>query len=192
MSGSDSPAVPTASTSRPTTHSPRASPQPQPQSSLIQPPTKRIEPGPAAAGGEKPKNLFSNDGSFLERFKKNAVPTADQEKREREEALARKKALEDRFKKRGKRSSAASTTAATAGGGGGGGSLSPSADVRSASPSDPSTSHEDHSKRRRTSGPNSHGGADSGRALTAYEREVRELESRTLKDEGAALRPLMK
>ncbi|KWU41192.1 hypothetical protein RHOSPDRAFT_37276 [Rhodotorula sp. JG-1b] len=140
---------------------------PQPQSTVITVP-KRIEP-PAAASA-KPKNLFTNDGSFLERFKKNAVPTPDQEKKEREEALARKKALEERFKRRGKRPSAASA------------STSPPDGATS-----PSTAEDASSKRRRTED-----GSGGERPLTEYEKEVRKLESRLLKDEGSSLRPLMK
>ncbi|KAG0654290.1 hypothetical protein C6P46_001810 [Rhodotorula mucilaginosa] len=172
MSASPNPtAAPTASTSR--TLAPSTSPQPQ--STVITVP-KRIEP-PAAASA-KPKNLFTNDGSFLERFKKNAVPTPDQEKKEREEALARKKALEERFKRRGKRPSSASA------------STSPT-DGATASPSPTDdTSSSSSSKRRRTEDGSGSGGGE--RPLTEYEKEVRKLESRLLKDEGSSLRPLMK
>ncbi|POY71908.1 hypothetical protein BMF94_5065 [Rhodotorula taiwanensis] len=159
MSNSPQPA-PVASTST----AARATQSPQPQSKLIAPP-KRIEPSAATAA--KPKNLFSNDGSFLERFKKAAVPTPDQERKEREEALARKKALEDRFKNRGKRPAAGTAS----------GSKSTS----------PGVEESDPSKRRRTTG-----NGDADRPLTEYEKEVRKLEARHLKDEGSSLRSLMK
>ncbi|BGP00123.1 hypothetical protein RTBOTA2_003682 [Rhodotorula toruloides] len=127
-------------------------------------PAKQLSPSPSTSAStpvvpakkgaeppQKPRNLFSNDGSFLERFKKNAVPTADQEKKEREEVLARKKALEERFKKRGKRH-ADSTADAPAG------------------------------KKKK----------DDEEGLTEYQKEVRRLEARTLKDEGYGSRALLK
>ncbi|BGP25255.1 hypothetical protein JCM10295v2_004178 [Rhodotorula toruloides] len=128
-------------------------------------PAKQLSPSPASSASTpvvpakkpaeppaKPRNLFSNDGSFLERFKKNTVPTADQEKKEREEILARKKALEERFKKRGKRH-ADSTANAPAG------------------------------KKKKK---------DDEEGLTEYQKEVRRLEARTLKDEGYGARALLK
>ncbi|GAA5912251.1 uncharacterized protein JCM6883_003295 [Sporobolomyces salmoneus] len=81
-----------------------ASPAPESSTSFVSKPK-----GPATTPA-KPANVFSNDGSFLERFKKSSVPPVDVEKQEREKALARKKAMEDRFKKRGKRPSTSTTT----------------------------------------------------------------------------------
>ncbi|GEM07826.1 hypothetical protein Rt10032_c04g1843 [Rhodotorula toruloides] len=120
-------------------------------------PAKQLSPSPASSASTpvvpakkpaeppaKPRNLFSNDGSFLERFKKNTVPTADQEKKEREEILARKK--------RGKRH-ADSTANAPAG------------------------------KKKKK---------DDEEGLTEYQKEVRRLEARTLKDEGYGARALLK
>ncbi|KAG2138575.1 uncharacterized protein EDB93DRAFT_1330417 [Suillus bovinus] len=49
----------------------------------------------------KPVNVFSNDGSFLERFQRSRKDEED--KRKAQEALARKKQFDDRFRKRGKR-----------------------------------------------------------------------------------------
>ncbi|GBB87918.1 hypothetical protein RclHR1_01440033, partial [Rhizophagus clarus] len=46
-------------------------------------------------------NIFSNDGSFLDRFKK--MKAEEDEKKKQLEALERKKAFEDRIKNRGKR-----------------------------------------------------------------------------------------
>ncbi|GBC42393.1 hypothetical protein RIR_jg9963.t1 [Rhizophagus irregularis DAOM 181602=DAOM 197198] len=48
-------------------------------------------------------NIFSNDGSFLDRFKK--MKAEEDEKKKQLEALERKKAFEDRIKNRGKRKS---------------------------------------------------------------------------------------
>ncbi|KAG9291088.1 hypothetical protein G9A89_012960 [Geosiphon pyriformis] len=48
-------------------------------------------------------NIFSNDGSFLDRFKK--MKAEEDEKKKQREALERKKAFEDRIKNRGKRRS---------------------------------------------------------------------------------------
>ncbi|KAN0074638.1 hypothetical protein V8E55_011687 [Tylopilus felleus] len=49
----------------------------------------------------KPVNVFSNDGSFLERFQRSKQEEED--KRKAEEALAKKRQFADRFKTRGKR-----------------------------------------------------------------------------------------
>ncbi|KAG1780711.1 hypothetical protein EV702DRAFT_734962 [Suillus placidus] len=49
----------------------------------------------------KPVNVFSNDGSFLERFQRSKKEEED--KRKAEEALARQRQFDDRFRKRGKR-----------------------------------------------------------------------------------------
>ncbi|KAG6376876.1 hypothetical protein JVT61DRAFT_902 [Boletus reticuloceps] len=49
----------------------------------------------------KPVNVFSNDGSFLERFQRSKQEEEDKQKVE--EALAKKKQFADRFKNRGKR-----------------------------------------------------------------------------------------
>ncbi|KAH7924516.1 hypothetical protein BV22DRAFT_1090721, partial [Leucogyrophana mollusca] len=49
----------------------------------------------------KPTNVFTNDGSFLERFQRNKKE--EDEKKKQEEALARKRQFDDRFKRRGKR-----------------------------------------------------------------------------------------
>ncbi|KAI5474409.1 hypothetical protein MNV49_003377 [Pseudohyphozyma bogoriensis] len=68
-------------------------------------------PPAAAAGAPLPPNVFSNDGSFLDRFKTAGGKEKDQEKT----ILERKKAQNDRFKNRGKRPSApASSTDAPA------------------------------------------------------------------------------
>ncbi|KAK4701047.1 hypothetical protein P7C70_g5188, partial [Phenoliferia sp. Uapishka_3] len=79
-----------------TSHQGSASPGPsQPQAPFVASKPRTVLPPP------KPVNVFSNDGSFLERFKKTSVE--EQLKKSQDEALARKKALDDRIKNRGKR-----------------------------------------------------------------------------------------
>jgi len=55
--------------------------------------------------------VFSNDGSFLERFQRNKKE--EEEKKLQEDTLARKRDFNARFKKRGKRSQPDSTSSAT-------------------------------------------------------------------------------
>jgi len=64
-------------------------------SSSSNPPTKPSLPK------SKPTNVFSNDGSFLERFQRNK--REEEEKKKQEDALVRKRDFDSRFKKRGKR-----------------------------------------------------------------------------------------
>ncbi|GAA5919960.1 hypothetical protein JCM1841_004395 [Sporobolomyces salmonicolor] len=90
-----------------------ASPAPEQSASSAASPAPVVAASKKPAPPPKPTNIFSNDGSFLERFKKNNTPTGDQEKEQREKALAQKKALEDRFKKRGKRPAAVDDGAAS-------------------------------------------------------------------------------
>ncbi|GAA5923966.1 hypothetical protein JCM3775_005560 [Rhodotorula graminis] len=61
-----------------------------------------VAPKKGSAPPPKPQNLFTNDGSFLSKFKKQLSPE-EQEKQDREAAIARKKALDERIKNRGKR-----------------------------------------------------------------------------------------
>ncbi|CCL98528.1 uncharacterized protein FIBRA_00527 [Fibroporia radiculosa] len=58
---------------------------------------------PNAPSKPKPTNVFSNDGSFLERFQR--IKKDEEETRKQEEILARyaKRNFDERFKKRGKR-----------------------------------------------------------------------------------------
>ncbi|KAH9851734.1 hypothetical protein C2E23DRAFT_828933 [Lenzites betulinus] len=51
----------------------------------------------------KPVNVFSNDGSFLERFQR--LKKEEDEKRLQEETLRKKRDFDSRFKNRGKRRS---------------------------------------------------------------------------------------
>ncbi|KAG2125301.1 hypothetical protein BD769DRAFT_1466032, partial [Suillus cothurnatus] len=56
-----------------------------------------VPPGTSSKVPPKPKpvNVFSNDGSFLERFQRSKKEEED--KRKAEEALARKRQFDDRF-----------------------------------------------------------------------------------------------
>ncbi|KAI6044905.1 hypothetical protein EDC04DRAFT_274198 [Pisolithus marmoratus] len=71
-----------------------------PTSSFISLPCTTTK-APAVPPKQKPVNVFSNDGSFLERFQRNR--REDEEKRKAELALARKRQFADRFRNRGKR-----------------------------------------------------------------------------------------
>ncbi|CAH7669563.1 hypothetical protein PPACK8108_LOCUS4418 [Phakopsora pachyrhizi] len=68
----------------------------------INPATKKKEITAVQAAKAKAMNVFTNDGSFLERFKK--MKEEEVEKKKQREALARKQAFEQRIKNRGKRS----------------------------------------------------------------------------------------
>jgi len=59
------------------------------------PPPKPVPPK------AKPTNVFSNDGSFLERFQR--TKKEEDEKRKEQEALEKKRNFDNRFKNRGKR-----------------------------------------------------------------------------------------
>ncbi|KAI0819252.1 hypothetical protein BC628DRAFT_1049981 [Trametes gibbosa] len=60
-------------------------------------------PKPNAHVKSKPVNVFSNDGSFLERFQR--LKKEEDEKKQQEETLRKKREFDSRFKKRGKRRS---------------------------------------------------------------------------------------
>ncbi|RPD62597.1 hypothetical protein L226DRAFT_532412 [Lentinus tigrinus ALCF2SS1-7] len=61
----------------------------------------------------KPVNVFSNDGSFLERFQR--LKKEEDEKKKQEEIITKKREFDSRFKNRGKRRSpdTSSSTPAT-------------------------------------------------------------------------------
>ncbi|KZT19983.1 hypothetical protein NEOLEDRAFT_1076638 [Neolentinus lepideus HHB14362 ss-1] len=63
-----------------------------------------------SASKAKPANVFSNDGSFLERFQR--IKREEEEKKKQEEALAKKRNFDDRFRKRGKRATPESSVPA--------------------------------------------------------------------------------
>ncbi|KAF6755812.1 hypothetical protein DFP72DRAFT_1169280 [Ephemerocybe angulata] len=66
-------------------------------------PPARIGSSSPPSGKHAPKvhNVFSNDGSFLERFQR--LRRDDEERKKQQELLGRKKHFADRFKARGKR-----------------------------------------------------------------------------------------
>ncbi|KAI0647866.1 hypothetical protein C8Q79DRAFT_952337 [Trametes meyenii] len=70
---------------------------PAPLSTSPPPPKPNTHPKP------KPVNVFSNDGSFLERFQR--LKKEEDEKKQQEEILKRKREFDSRFKSRGKRRS---------------------------------------------------------------------------------------
>ncbi|KAI0337471.1 hypothetical protein BDW22DRAFT_1364130 [Trametopsis cervina] len=58
-------------------------------------------PTKPVAAKAKAANVFSNDGSFLQRFQH--LKKDEEEKKKQEETLARKREFDSRFKRRGKR-----------------------------------------------------------------------------------------
>ncbi|KAH8091018.1 hypothetical protein BXZ70DRAFT_1011278 [Cristinia sonorae] len=92
-------------------------PTPQPSSGYASPNPSSSSTGtpnsskPNTAAKPKPANVFSNDGSFLERFQH--LKKDEEERKKQEEALARKRNFDDRFKKRGKRPAPDESTSAT-------------------------------------------------------------------------------
>ncbi|KAI0657243.1 hypothetical protein C8Q70DRAFT_1002911 [Cubamyces menziesii] len=70
---------------------------PAPLSTSPPPPKPNTHPKP------KPVNIFSNDGSFLERFQR--LKKEEDEKKKQEELLRKKREFDNRFKSRGKRRS---------------------------------------------------------------------------------------
>ncbi|KDQ62832.1 hypothetical protein JAAARDRAFT_203863 [Jaapia argillacea MUCL 33604] len=80
------------------------SPSPAPSgSSSGAPPSSK----PGSSSKPKPTNVFSNDGSFLERFQR--LKREEEEKKKQEDAVAKKRNFDQRFKNRGKRPSPDST-----------------------------------------------------------------------------------
>ncbi|KAF5361004.1 hypothetical protein D9756_005122 [Leucocoprinus leucothites] len=123
----------------------------------------------------KPTNIFSNDGSFLERFQRNK--TEEQEKQKVKNELKRKINFEDRFRNRGKRK------------------LPPSEDEDNESTvnspsgtantgSDVSNSQDDHPTKK----------PKTGEPLNGYQQELKKYQgSKTgLSDTGNGYRPLVK
>ncbi|KZT09199.1 uncharacterized protein LAESUDRAFT_722924 [Laetiporus sulphureus 93-53] len=80
-----------------------ASPPPLSSGYASPAPLSTTPPVPKAHTHPKPKptNIFSNDGSFLERFQR--LKKDEEEKKEQEDTVARKRTFDERFKKRGKR-----------------------------------------------------------------------------------------
>ncbi|PSR70843.1 hypothetical protein PHLCEN_2v13284 [Hermanssonia centrifuga] len=79
--------------------------------STPQPPSGYASPAPSTSSTvstskpnhskSKAANVFSNDGSFLERFQH--LKKDEEERKKQEETLTRKREFDSRFKKRGKR-----------------------------------------------------------------------------------------
>ncbi|KAG9018695.1 hypothetical protein FRB90_010463 [Tulasnella sp. 427] len=80
------------------------SPAPASTPGVVTPKTSSTSTAPAKP---KPVNVFSNDGSFLERMQRSKK--AEDEKKKQEDVLTRKRAFDDRFKTRGKRKIASET-----------------------------------------------------------------------------------
>jgi len=112
----------------------------------------------------RPVNLFSNDGSFLERFQRNKKE--ENEKKAAENLTQKKRTFEDRFKNRGKRPAPSDSDGAA----GSSGSAAAAAAESGGS-----------AKKLKTD-----------KVLTQYEKEVQSYESRSLKDQGIGVRPLVK
>lgn len=149
---------------------------PAPEAKATTTPIAPKPKGPSIAAPVKPANVFSNDGSFLERFKKSSAPPVDSDKQEREKALARKKAMEDRFKNRGKRTATPTSNDDN---------LSPeSKKFKKTTTTGGSKGSDDPNRPQQND--------DSSSQLTAYQREVQKLNARSLKDEGYEMRPLLK
>jgi len=136
--------------------SPSASPAPSTPATASSP----ASPAPSKPKS-KPVNLFSNDGSFLERFQR--TKKEENEKKAAESLVTQKRTFEDRFKNRGKRSAPSDSDGAA----GASGQTPP----ESGGPT----------KKPKTE-----------KVLTQYEKEVQSYESRSLKDQGIGVRPLVK
>jgi len=74
---------------------------PQPTSVPLITPTQSSSKPSSFKSTPKAANVFTNDGSFLERFQR--TKKEEDEKKKSEDALMRKRDFDNRFKKRGKR-----------------------------------------------------------------------------------------
>ncbi|SGY14379.1 BQ5605_C010g06162 [Microbotryum silenes-dioicae] len=115
-------------------------------------------------------NVFSNDGSFLTRFKKvDPIQGATEEKKRVQQQLLRKKAADERFKNRGKRPLITPTSATTN------------------STTDPATHDTSSTKKAKTSS------NPDEQDRSEYQKEVDRLKrAGGLRDEGYAVRPVLK
>ncbi|KAI5123143.1 hypothetical protein M0805_000846 [Coniferiporia weirii] len=140
------------------------------------PPTSTSTPSSASASGSgssststsksshkpKPTNVFSDDGSFLERFQR--VKREDEDKKKRDQELESKRMFESRFRNRGKR-------------------RAPSAEPTLVDSSDSASASTSASSKKAK--------LETEKPLTAYEKEVKSY-SDSLKDNGMGIRPLVK
>ncbi|KAL1729739.1 hypothetical protein FB107DRAFT_256605 [Schizophyllum commune] len=91
----------TAPSSSPAPTFQSTSPVPYPTYTYPYPIGVPVAPMKPATKKPKPVNVFSNDGSFLERIQRSR--REEEEKRKAQEAFQAKIHFEDRFKRRGKR-----------------------------------------------------------------------------------------
>ncbi|KAH9480768.1 hypothetical protein JR316_0007368 [Psilocybe cubensis] len=121
--------------------------------------------------GAKPPNVFSNDGSFLDRIRRSMKEEED--KKKEKEALERKKHFADRFKTRGKRP--------------------PPTSIQSAA-SDTTTPETDESPTKKLKLDGELGMDKGGREEAAQAEYHKAMESYpgSLKDGGTGVRPLIK
>ncbi|KAG9121994.1 hypothetical protein FRC07_001803, partial [Ceratobasidium sp. 392] len=103
-------------------------------------------PNAATSKASKPVNVFSNDGSFLEQFKRSKQ--IESEKKQNDESAIKKRAFADRFKSRGKR-------------------LPPQEDI--------STEEDKGSTKAKV---------ECEKELSQYEKEVKQYQGHSLKDDG--------
>ncbi|KAI0040110.1 hypothetical protein FA95DRAFT_1585117 [Auriscalpium vulgare] len=104
------PSMPSTSAPPTPTMSHSSTPQPASGSGYASPArSSSSTPAPTAhmsktsAHKPKPTNVFSNDGSFLERFQR--LQKDEEERKKQDELLEKKRTFDNRFKNRGKRSS---------------------------------------------------------------------------------------
>ncbi|KAK2463371.1 hypothetical protein APHAL10511_004597 [Amanita phalloides] len=102
MSHTSSPAISASRFSSPGLSTTSASPAPY----LTGTPSP-VTNGTSAKAKAKAVNVFTNDGSFLQRFQRSKKEEEDKDKQD--EIMNRKKNFENRFKNRGKRSRADAT-----------------------------------------------------------------------------------
>ncbi|PPQ70455.1 hypothetical protein CVT25_005351 [Psilocybe cyanescens] len=132
--------------------------------------TSRTTPGKAKA--VKPPNVFSNDGSFLDRIRRSIKEEED--KKKEKDALERKKQFADRFKTRGKR---------------------PAPSVSPPSTSDVTTPESDESPRKKLKVEENNkddGSAQCSSHHLAEYHKAMESYPGSLKDGGNGVRPLIK
>ncbi|KDE02440.1 hypothetical protein MVLG_07008 [Microbotryum lychnidis-dioicae p1A1 Lamole] len=149
------------------TTKPKHFPSPSPAASTSSPATTTST---LTTTTTKPNNVFSNDGSFLTRFKKvDPIQGATEEKKRVQQQLLRKKAADERFKNRGKRPLITPTSATTN------------------STTDPATHDTSSTKKAKTSS------NPDEQDRSEYQKEVDRLKrAGGLRDEGYAVRPVLK
>ncbi|SCV69681.1 BQ2448_1075 [Microbotryum intermedium] len=126
---------------------------------------------PSTTTATKPNNVFSNDGSFLTRFKRvDPLQDATEEKKRVQQQLLRKKAADERFKNRGKRPLPTTNTT----------------DSETNQTSSTSDGTSTLTKKPRTS-------TGDEQVRSEYQKEVDRLKrAGGLRDEGYAVRPVLK